>query len=80
MRSTCSAASPTSNPPRALIYGARYDKMLEAFGGKGFYIEDPKDLKGALTEAMAFKGPALVNVKLHWAAGRKPQEFGWLTT
>jgi len=26
-------------------------------------------------------GPALpVNVKLHHAAGRKPQELGWLTT
>lgn len=73
-------ANPYENPPRSLIYGARYDKMLEAFGGKGFYIEDPKDLKGALAEAMAHRGPALVNVKLHWAAGRKPQEFGWLTT
>ena len=31
--------------PNALIYGARYDKMMEAFGGKGFFIEDPKDLK-----------------------------------
>jgi 2-hydroxyacyl-CoA lyase 1 len=72
--------NPYNNPPRALIYGARYDRMLEAFGGKGFYIEDPKDLKGALAEAMAHNGPALVNVKLHWAAGRKPQEFGWLTT
>ncbi|MEZ5854048.1 MAG: thiamine pyrophosphate-binding protein [Hyphomicrobiaceae bacterium] len=58
------------NPPRSLIYGARYDKMMEAFGGKGFYIEDPKDLKAALDQAMAHKGPALVNVKLHWAAGR----------
>jgi len=72
--------NPYDNPPRALIYGARYDKMMEAFGGKGFYIEDPKDLKAALAEAMAFQGPALVNVKLHWAAGRKQQEFGWLTT
>ncbi|MGE0701936.1 MAG: oxalyl-CoA decarboxylase [Hyphomicrobiaceae bacterium] len=71
---------PYNNPPRALIYGARYDKMLEAFGGKGFFIEDPKDLKSALAEAMAFKGPALVNVKLHPNAGRKQQEFGWLTT
>jgi 2-hydroxyacyl-CoA lyase 1 len=71
---------PYANPPRALIYGARYDKMLEAFGGKGFNIDDPKDLKGALAEAMAFKGPALVNVKLHPNAGRKQQEFGWLTT
>ena len=73
-------ADPINNPPRALIYGARYDKMLEAFGGKGFNVDDPKDLKGALQEAMAFKGPALVNVKLHHSAGRKQQEFGWLTT
>lgn len=66
--------------PRVLTYGARYEKMMEAFGGKGFYIEDPKDLRGALDAAMAFKGPALVNVKLHHAAGRKPQQFGWHTT
>ena len=72
--------NPFNNPPRALIYGARYDKMMDAFGGKGWNIEDPKDLKKALADAMAFKGPALVNVKLHHAAGRKPQEFGWLTT
>lgn len=72
--------NPFDNPPRALIYGARYDKMMEAFGGKGWFIDDPKDLRGALDAAMAFKGPALVNVKLHPNAGRKPQEFGWLTT
>ena len=67
-------------PPGILTIGARYDKMMEAFGGKGFYLEDPKDLKGALDEAMAFDGPALVNVRLHPEAGRKPQQFGWLTT
>jgi 2-hydroxyacyl-CoA lyase 1 len=67
-------------PPRVLTIGARYDKMMEAFGGKGFYIEDPKDLRGALDAAMAFDGPALVNVRLHHAAGRKPQQFGWHTT
>jgi len=32
-----------------------------------------------MAKAMDFNGPALVNVKLHHAAGRKPQEFGWLT-
>jgi len=53
---------------------------MEAFGGKGFFIEDPKDLAGALEEAKAFEGPALVNVLLHPEAGRKPQQFGWLTT
>lgn len=67
-------------PPRVLTIGARYDKMMEAFGGAGFYVEDPKDLRSALDAAMAYDGPALVNVRLHHAAGRKPQEFGWLTT
>jgi 2-hydroxyacyl-CoA lyase 1 len=67
-------------PPRVLTIGARYDRMMEAFGGKGFYVEDPKDLRAALDAAMAYDGPALVNVRLHHAAGRKPQEFGWLTT
>jgi thiamine pyrophosphate-dependent acetolactate synthase large subunit-like protein len=62
-----------------LTIGARYDKMMEAFGGWGAFIEDPKDLNGALNEAMAFKGPALVNVRLHPEAGRKPQQFGWHT-
>ncbi len=38
--------------PNTLIYGARYGRMMEAFGGKGFFVEDPKDLKGALAEAL----------------------------
>jgi len=28
---------------------------------------------------MAFDGPALVNVQLHHAAGKKPQQFSWYT-
>jgi 2-hydroxyacyl-CoA lyase 1 len=71
---------PKQMPPRVLTIGARYDKMMEAFGGRGWYVEDPKDLRGALDAAMAYPGPALVNVKLHHAAGRKPQQFGWHTT
>ncbi|MBT5498963.1 MAG: oxalyl-CoA decarboxylase [Alphaproteobacteria bacterium] len=67
-------------PPRVLTMGPSYEKMMEAFGGKGWYVEDPADLRGALDEAMAHDGPALVNVRLHHAAGRKPQQFGWLTT
>ena len=63
--------------PNSLIYGARYDKVMEAFGGKGFFVEDPKDLKGALAEAMNFRGPALVNVVLSQGSARKPQAFRW---
>ena len=67
-------------PPSILTPGARYDGMMEALGGKGFYVEDPADLRAALDEAMAHDGPALVNVRLDPRAGRKPQQFGWLTT
>jgi 2-hydroxyacyl-CoA lyase 1 len=63
--------------PNTLIWGARYDRMMEAFGGKGFYVEDPRDLKGALEEAMNFKGPALVNCLLSQGSARKPQQFRW---
>ena len=67
-------------PPGILTYGARYDGMMEALGGKGIIVEDPKDLRAALDEAMAFDGPALINVTLDLQSNRKPQEHGWLTT
>ena len=62
--------------PNALIYGARYDRMMEAFGGKGF-LSRTKDLKGALEEAMNHPGPALVHVVISKGAARKPQQFRW---
>lgn len=67
-------------PPRALIWGARYDKMMEAFGGRGWYVDNPEHLRAALDEALAHPGPALVNVLLNPEAGRKPQKFGWHTS
>src|SRR5580692_8520914 len=63
--------------PNSLIWGARYDLMMQAFGGHGAYVEDPKDLRGALDEAMRTPGPALVNVKLSLGSQRKAQEFRW---
>ena len=63
--------------PNTLIWGARYDKMMQAFGGYGAYVEEPKDLRAALDEAMKFPGPALVNAKLSQGSARKVQEFRW---
>jgi 2-hydroxyacyl-CoA lyase 1 len=63
--------------PNALIYGARYDKIMEDFGGKGFFVEDPKNLPRALDAAMKFPGPALVNVVLSQSSARKEQQFKW---
>jgi 2-hydroxyacyl-CoA lyase 1 len=59
--------------PNTLIYGARYDKVMEAFGGKGFFVEDPR----ALDEAMNHRGPAFVNIVLSQGSARKPQRFHW---
>jgi 2-hydroxyacyl-CoA lyase 1 len=67
-------------PPSILTYGAHYEGMMEALGGKGLYVEDPADLRAALDEAMAYDGPVLVNIPIDPRAGRKPQQFGWLTT
>jgi len=69
--------------PNSLIYGARYDRMKPpafagaGFGGKGFFVEDPKHVKGALAEAMNHRGPALVNVLISQGSARKPQQFRW---
>ncbi len=40
----------------------RYDLMMEAFGGKGFFVTDPDELARALRSALADGGPSLVNV------------------
>ncbi len=66
-------------PLSVLTPGARYDKMMASFDGLGILVKDPADLRAALDEAMAFDGPALVNVLLHPRAGRKPQQYQWHT-
>ena len=63
--------------PNALIYTARYDRMMEAIGGKGFFVEDPNHLRGTLYEAMNYRGPTLVNVLISQGSARKPQQFRW---
>jgi 2-hydroxyacyl-CoA lyase 1 len=47
------------------------------FGGKGFFVEDPKHIRGALDEAMNHRGPALVNIVLSQGSAGKPQQFRW---
>ena len=64
-------------PPNMLLPGARYEKVMEAFGGKGWYCTQPAELKPALEEAAAWGGPAIVHCMLDISAGRKPQEFAW---
>ena len=61
--------------PQVGIYGAdaevatllapsRYDRLVEAFGGHGEYVERADDLRPALERALAAGEPAIVNVML----------------
>lgn len=40
----------------------RYDKLVEALGGYGEYVENPADIKAAIERAFASGKPSLVNV------------------
>ena len=64
-------------PPSALSRTAHYEKVCEAFGGQGFYVEDPADLRPTLDKAMSAGGPSVVNVLIAARADRKAQEFHW---
>lgn len=66
-------------PPSALSRTARYDKVIEAFGGQGYYVEDPADLRPTLDKAISSGRPSVVNVLIAASADRKPQEFHWKT-
>jgi oxalyl-CoA decarboxylase len=55
--------------PTILTKEARYDKIIEAFGGTGYHVKDPEELKQALGEALASGRPALLNCVIDPTAG-----------
>ncbi len=64
--------NPTGGPDAAttvFVKGARYDKMIEAFGGVGAYATTPDELSQAVNEAMDSGRPTLVNAVIDPAAG-----------
>ena len=66
-------------PPGVMLPGARYEKVIDAFGGRGYFVDTADQLEPVLREAMSGSGPAIVNIAIDPRAGRKPQEFGWHT-
>jgi oxalyl-CoA decarboxylase len=59
----------TDPSPTVLMRGARYDRLIEAFGGTGHHVTNPRDLTSALTSAIASGQPALINCVIDPAAG-----------
>ncbi|MEV8394604.1 MULTISPECIES: oxalyl-CoA decarboxylase [unclassified Streptomyces] len=55
--------------PTTLMLQARHDKMIEAFGGKGYRATTPAEVTAALTEALASGGPALIDCAIDPSAG-----------
>jgi oxalyl-CoA decarboxylase len=55
--------------PTGLLRDARYEKIIEAFGGAGYHCTDTPSLTKALTEALASGKPALINAVIDPTAG-----------
>ena len=55
--------------PTGFVQDARYEKLIEAFGGTGYHVTDTPALTKALTEALEAGKPALINVVIDPTAG-----------
>ncbi len=73
--------NPTGGPdvaPMVFVKDARYDKMMEAFGGVGVHVTTPDDLKRAVSAAMDSGKPTLINAVIDPAAGTESGNIGSL--
>ena len=70
---------PTKVPPSAYTPSAHYERMVDIYGGKGYFVTKPEELGPALKDAMAQDKPSIVNIMISARSQRKPQQFAWLT-
>jgi len=64
-----SAAKSSDPAPTMLNAHARHELIAEAFGGKGYHVTTPAELRAALTEAITSGGPSIIDCELDPAAG-----------
>lgn len=62
--------------PLTLDGTAHYEKMIEAFGGKGYFATTPEEVEQFMTEAIASKKPAMINVQLSIHSGVESGHIG----
>ena len=55
--------------PMGFVRNARYDKLIEAFGGTGHHVTDTASLTKAVTESLKAGTPALINCVIDPTAG-----------
>ena len=64
--------------PTVFVPDARYDKMMEAFGGVGVHVTTPEELQRAVNQAMDSGRPTLINAAIDPAAGTESGNIGSL--
>ena len=55
--------------PTVFVKDARYEKMMEAFGGVGVYATTPAELRKGLEDAIRSRKPTLINAIIDETAG-----------
>jgi oxalyl-CoA decarboxylase len=55
--------------PTVFVKDARYEKLMEAFGGVGVYARTPVELRKAMEEALRSRRPTLINAAIDETAG-----------
>jgi oxalyl-CoA decarboxylase len=71
--------NPSGGPdvaPTVFVKNARYDKMMEAFGGVGVNVTTPDELTHAVNEAMDSGKPTLINAVIDENAGTESGRIG----
>ena len=64
--------NPTGGPdpsPLVFVKDARYEKLMEAFGGVGAHVKTPDELRRAMEEAIRSKRPTLINAVIDEGGG-----------
>lgn len=64
--------------PTTLDINAQYNLIGVCFGAAGYHVDNVADLKKALTEAIASKKPALIDVQLAADSGKESGHIGYL--
>jgi oxalyl-CoA decarboxylase len=65
-RGDAAGAAPS---PTGFLADARYDRIIEAFGGTGVYATTTAELQKAVSDALASGKPALINAVIDPTAG-----------
>ena len=62
--------------PTVFVEGARYDKVMAAFGGIGVHVESPEELSRAVNNAIDSGNPTLINAVIDSNAGTESGRIG----